>query len=549
MSYVSKELQIGNISLGGMNPVRLQSMTNTSTNDVEASTAQVIRVAEAGADLVRLTAQGMKEARNLAVIKEKLAKKGYKLPLIADIHYSPDAALEAARHVSKVRINPGNYTDRYKSDKVHFSKEEYEAELTRIQSRLKPLIETCKAHKTALRIGSNHGSLSQRIMSRYGDTPEGMAESAMEFLRICRDLDFHDIVVSMKSSNIRVMTEATLLTIEKMQQEDMYFPVHVGVTEAGDGLEGRIKSALGIGGVLLHGIGDTIRVSLTEAPEKELPSAKWIADTASRNKSFIANLSIPERRPHSQKFILNGKSAPFVILSGKRPEKKGLCDADFYDDEIAALQPVFINPHEKPEISPEKQAGLFVISGDTLDERWNLAEETRSQHPDAPLILKIQSAESLTERFAVEIAVELSLFLYYNKIDGIWLENRSIPEDAVAEVAFGILQASGQRISKTRFISCPSCGRTQFNIEKTLQDVKRKTSHLKGLKIAVMGCIVNGPGEMADADYGYVGMGKGKVALYKGKTQVQRGIPEDEALEALIKLIKLHGDWKEAGTT
>lgn len=549
MRYISKELQIGNISLGGMNPVRLQSMTNTSTNNVDASIAQVIRIADAGAHLVRLTAQGMKEARNLAVIKENLAKKGYKLPLIADIHYSPDAALEAARHVPKVRINPGNYTDRYKSDKVHFTDAEYEAELTRIQSRLKPLIETCKEHKTALRIGSNHGSLSQRIMSRYGDTPEGMAESAMEFLRICRDLDFHDIVVSMKSSNIRVMTQANLLTVEKMQQEDMYFPVHVGVTEAGDGIEGRIKSAIGIGGVLLHGIGDTIRVSLTEAPEKEIPSANWIAGTTSRNKDFITNLRMPEHKSHTQKYILNGTEAPFVILSGKRPEKQGLFDADFYEDELDALQPLFIDSQENLDVSIEKQAGLLVISSDTLHERWTLTEKIRRQYPNRPLVLKVQSAESLPDRFAVEVAVELSLFLYYNKIDGIWLENTSIPRGTVAEIAFAILQASGKRISKTQFISCPSCGRTQFNIEKTLQDVKRKTAHLKGLKIAVMGCIVNGPGEMADADYGYVGMGKGKVALYKGKTQVQRGIPENEALEALIKLIKFHGDWKEAEVT
>ena len=546
MTYISKELQIGNIHLGGMNPLRLQSMTNTSTNDVAASTAQVIRIAESGADLVRLTAQGMKEARNLSVIKENLAKKGYNLPLIADIHYNPAAALEAATHVSKVRINPGNYTDRYKADKVHFSKDEYKAELNRIQDRLQPLIETCKAHNTALRIGSNHGSLSQRIMSRYGDTPEGMAESAMEFLRICQDLDFYDIIVSMKSSNIKVMTEATLLTVEKMQQEDMCFPVHVGVTEAGDGLEGRIKSALGIGGVLLHGIGDTIRVSLTEAPEKEIPAAKWIANAASRNKDFITNLSIPERLLPERKFSLNGKSAPFMMLSGKRPKKKGSCDADFYEDELNALQTVFIEPQKNLDLALQKQAGLFVISGDTLHERWSLAEKSWSQHPDTPVILKMQSNESLPERFAVETAVELSLFLYYNRIDGIWLENDSIPKDTVAEIAFAVLQASGKRISKTQFISCPSCGRTQFNIEKTLQEVKRKTAHLKGLKIAVMGCIVNGPGEMADADYGYVGMGKGKVALYKGKTQVKKGIPEEEALDALINLIQYHGDWKEA---
>ena len=539
MQYQSRQIKIGNLTLGGNAPLRLQSMTNTSTADAASSAGQVMRIAGAGGELVRLTAQNVKEAENLGRIKTILHSKGYNLPLIADIHFNPNAALEAAKHVEKVRINPGNYTDRYRKDKIHFTDEEYRQELERIQERLQPLVEACKKHHTAMRIGSNHGSLSQRIMSRYGDTPEGMAESAMEFLRIFKSLDYEDIVVSMKSSNTQVMTEATLLTVKKMQDEGLNFPVHLGVTEAGDGLEGRIKSAIGICGLLLHGIGDTIRVSLTEAPEKELPAARIIAETAKKHKTFAASFNPPENSP-AQKKSLKGKPSPWVILN----EGHTATNADFYSEKNKALPFHSIELTQGADLTEAAKADAAILSG-SLQWQWSAALWLREHHPDTAIILKKEANQKDLTRFAIEMATELSVFLYYNMLDGLWLVNEQLSPEDLSTISFAILQASGKRITKTEYISCPSCGRTQFDIEKALKAVKEETSHLKGLKIGVMGCVVNGPGEMADADYGYVGSGKGLVTLYKGKQVKQKNIPQEEAIEALKALIQQEGDWVE----
>jgi|AntRauTorckE6833_2_1112554.scaffolds.fasta_scaffold02581_6 (E)-4-hydroxy-3-methylbut-2-enyl-diphosphate synthase len=544
MHYKSKEVRIGNISVGGSRPVVLQSMTNTSTMDVVSSAEQAMRIADAGAGMVRLTAQNIKEAEKLKDIKALLTKKGYDIPLVADIHFNPRAALKAAIHVEKVRINPGNYCDSYKKDKVEFSEEEYRQELERIKERLQPLVEACKQHHTAMRIGSNHGSLSQRIMSRYGDTPEGMAESAMEFLRLCHQLNYHNIVVSMKSSNTQVMTEATLLTVKKMQSEKLMFPLHLGVTEAGDGLEGRIKSALGIGGLLLHGIGDTIRVSLTEPPERELPAAKTIAATAEKHNLFSKKFSIPAGAPQqTKKSTLAGKPGPWVILSTPPQEKENVIPADFYFHKDMTPPFDYHLLKEDDDVAAFTPTAPVVLDG-SLRWQWQSALLFAAKSPEIPLILKKHSEQKEAESYAAETATELSIFLYYNLLDGLWLENKWLSHDTLSRISFAILQASGKRITKTEYISCPSCGRTQFDIERALLAVKSRTAHLKGLKIGVMGCVVNGPGEMADADYGYVGSGKGRVTLYKGKEVKHKNIPENEALEMLVSLIKKEGDWK-----
>lgn len=527
--------------MGGENPIQLQSMTNTSTMDTEKCLTQIKRIVDAGADLVRLTAQGVAESENLKIIKKELHNQGYAVPLIADIHFNPQAAEVAAEHIEKVRINPGNYTDRYRKDKIHFTDEEYQQDLEKIQTRLKPLIEICKKSHTAMRIGSNHGSLSQRIMSRYGDSPEGMVESAMEFLRICHNLDYHQIVVSMKSSNTQVMTEATLRMAEKMQQENLNFPIHLGVTEAGDGLEGRIKSALGIGCLLLHGIGDTIRVSLTEAPEKELPAAIAIKTCAENHKAFSANFerpTIPET--YKRKKNIHQTLTPFVI--GEPTEGVTSATADFAPDNTPGLYT--ITSIDALKNLPQERETFIVVDG-SMEFQWDIVMALKQKEVQNPIILKKNSAEQSKIQFAIQNALELSLFLYYDLIEGIWLKNKNLPNNHLTEVAFAILQASGRRITKTEFISCPSCGRTKYDIESTLQSVKSRTSHLRGLKIAVMGCIVNGPGEMADADYGYVGEGAGKVTLYKGKKVMQKHIAETEALDNLVELIKSEGDWIE----
>jgi len=472
--YQSREVKIGDVTIGGDNPIILQSMTNTNTMDTEATVEQSIRMIEAGSELVRITAPGVKEAKHLAIIKKELIKRGYKVPIIADIHFNPKAAEEAAKVIEKVRINPGNYVDRNKKDKIEFTDEEYNAEIERIKERILPLITICKEHKTAIRIGSNHGSLSQRIMSRYGDTAIGMAESAMEFLRICNDLDFNDIVVSMKSSNTRVMIHATRLIVTMMQKEGLNYPIHLGVTEAGAGDEGRIKSAAGISTLLHEGIGNTIRVSLTEAPEEELPAAKSI---------------------------------------------------------INATQEI-------------KEDEVIVISGNTETQN-NIIKLLKDNKIYNPIILRKKYCISDFNKFIIKAASDLGTFLINGLIDGIWIENILLNINAITNMSFSILQSSRSRMTKTEYIACPSCGRTQYNIVDTLKRIQAKTSHLKGLKIGVMGCIVNGPGEMADADYGYVGAGNGLITLYKKKEIMKQNIPEANAIDELINLLKANNDWQE----
>ncbi|MBN2172568.1 MAG: (E)-4-hydroxy-3-methylbut-2-enyl-diphosphate synthase [Bacteroidales bacterium] len=566
----SRIIHIGNLPLGGNHPVRIQSMTSTNTMDTEATVAQSIRMIEAGCEIVRITAPGVKEAENLAEIKKELKKRGYEVPLIADIHYQPKAAEISARIVEKVRINPGNYVDR-KKGKIQYTDSEYQAEIEKIRERIKPLINICKENGTALRIGSNHGSLSERILLKYGDTPAGMVESALEFVRICRDLDFHNIVLSMKASNVRVMVQANRLLVQRMMEENMDYPIHLGVTEAGDGEDGRMKSAAGIGPLLEEGIGDTVRVSLTEEPENEIPVAKRLVRKANfyRSSGRIPKSDnqpfdpfIYSRRKTETTGQMGGDQPPVVTLSSK--DKKSGFSKDFIPDYFFNLQtglleqtygnrllkPAFISSPNSFETAFTKETKpdvfIFDISNvSRLSEVYEWFQLLDQSENKKPVILKKHFGSLETEDMLIKAAAELGYFLVDGLGDGIWLGSKTTSPEKLAEISFGILQATRSRMTKTEFIACPSCGRTLFNIQETLQRIKQKTGHLKGLKIGVMGCCVNGPGEMADADYGYVGAGRGKVTLYKQKKIVEHNIPEEQAIDELIHLIKLHGDWME----
>lgn len=532
--YTSGVVNIGDLPLGGHYPIRVQSMTNTDTNNINATIKQSILLVDAGCEMVRITAQGITEANNLALIKRGLRAQGIYVPLIADIHFNPHAAEIAAQIVEKVRINPGNYTDKRGSGKIYTSKT-YEEELERIAERIRPLINICKQNGTAIRIGTNHGSLSARIMDRYGDTPEGMVESAMEFGRICLSESFSNVVLSMKSSNVRVMVQSTRLLAQKMQVEGMNFPLHLGVTEAGDGEDGIIKSAAGIGTLLEEGIGDTIRVSLTGAPEIEIPVAIAITEryNASRNqkKEETDNQSI-----HKIEQFTKRKSIAVSGIGGKYPvgviveKNSAKCLVDEHFSVIGTLPDHYLNK-------------LFYAEGNAVEMRMQI--EKMYPTKDKPVILKNKYQTDNLLRFQVDSAIDFGSLLIDGKGDAIWPIAPNIQPETVNSTAFAILQATRARITRTEFISCPSCGRTLFDIEKTLQQVKAETQHLKGLKIAVMGCVVNGPGEMADADYGYVGAGQGKVTLYKGKELAFKNIQQDEAIPRLIELIKQSGDWKE----
>jgi (E)-4-hydroxy-3-methylbut-2-enyl-diphosphate synthase len=499
--YISTEILIGNILLGGRNPIRLQSMTNTNTLDTRASVAQCIRIIEAGADLVRLTAQGIREAENLANIKKELRKAGFETPLIADIHFNPAAAETAARIVEKVRINPGNYAGKRASFiKTDLTESGYNEELERIHERLLPLINICRENKTVIRVGINHGSLSDRIMTRYGNTPEGMVQSALEFIRIFRAENFNDLVLSMKSSDTIVSLLANRLLVNMMQREGASCPIHLGVTEAGEGENGRIRSAAGIGALLAEGIGDTIRVSLSEDPEFEIPVAKDIlrsvAGEAGRVVDPAGEISFRQRgiayKPEVLKFgnsaAFNEDSTPYIgrLLT-------------FMDGELPAI----------PENSDDK-----VILNPVYNE-------------DDP------------EKLAIKTASQLGRYFITKQADGICLINKGkVQGEKLNEISFSILQATDARITRTRYISCPTCGRTKFNLTEAVKKVKAATGHLTGLKIAVMGCIVNGPGEMAGADYGYVGAAEGKVNIYRGKEAVLKNVPEENAIAELLKIIE-----------
>ncbi len=485
----TSEVRIGRTTIGGDRPVAVQSMTNTDTNDTEASVAQILSIARAGAPIVRLTAQGRREAENLREIARRVREEGCDAALVADIHFVPEVAAIAAQHVDKVRINPGNYRNEH--------------------GELEALIEQCRTRGVALRIGVNHGSLSKRIFDRWGDTPEGMVAAAMEFLRVCQARRFDQAVVSMKSSNTRVMVAAYRLLSDAMEREGMRYPIHLGVTEAGNGLEGRIKSAVGIGALLADGIGDPIRVSLTEAPEREVPVARLLVDHfASRPGSF--EVLHPER--YSPTTYRRRTAVQVPVVRGERAEG------------FRTIEAVSANP------TAELRAA--ILSLDRADE---------------PVIVRRRYDDASLETLAVKAAADLGPLFLDGLADGIRIDAPGHAEEALREVELMILQAARVRFSRTEYIACPSCGRTLYDIEATLAAIKARTSHLSNLRIGVMGCIVNGPGEMADADYGYVGAAPGRITLYKGREVVARNIPQEEALDRLVGLIRANGDWSEAG--
>lgn len=649
--FKTREVMVGNVGIGGSNPIRVQSMTTTDTMDTIGTVEQSIRMIEAGSELVRITAPAVKEAKNLENIKKELRKRGYDTPLVADIHFKPEAAEIAARIVEKVRVNPGNYADKKKFKVFSFTDEMYNEELERIYEEFSPLVKLCKEYGTAMRIGTNHGSLSDRIMNRYGDTPVGMVESALEFVRICREHNYHEIILSMKASNTQVMVEAYRLLVNKMIEEGMDYPLHLGVTEAGDGEDGRIKSSVGIGTLLEDGLGDTIRVSLTEDPEFEIPVCKRIVERYNNRQSHtpIADLglSISDYDNKSQSVILNPQSeisgseipydpfsyqrrktyetdkignhhVPVVILSidaGKFAEPSSLekisysYSAGLDKWNIGDMAPdfLYLGSKDLPFALPgtlkkifnysywktlEDKAESFplftakeyigaerrsyrinfvsVTIDDITEELLNavksdkfcvlvvntsnshgMAEERRifielmNRGIETPVILSRSYTGRDDEDLTIDSAADCGALLIDGMGDGIWIKaDNNI--DVINRVSFGILQATRTRISKTEYISCPSCGRTQFDLQVTTAMIKKRTDHLKGVKIAIMGCIVNGPGEMADADYGYVGSGPGWISLYRGKEVIERGIPYAEALDKLIELMKQDGIWEDS---
>ena len=483
----SHQVRIGNVIIGGDNPIAVQSMTNTPTADTPSSVAQVERIAQAGAGIVRLTAQGKKEGENLENIMLQLRKDGCQAAIVADIHFVPEVAAIAARYVDKVRINPGNYRTS--------------------NGELEALIAQCRERGVALRIGVNHGSLAKRIFDEWGDTPEGMVVSAMEFLRVCRREEFDQVVVSMKSSNTRVMVHAYRLLVEAMAKEGMTYPIHLGVTEAGNGIEGRIKSAVGIGALLADGIGDTIRVSLTEAPENEVPVAQMLVKHYT-DRAGEFTIAHPERYSATEYVRRSDIMTPI--------------SHDEIDEKFLVIEATSTNP------TAELRAAILSLK----DEKQ-------------PVVVKCRYEQSDAEEVAVKAAADLGVLFLDGLADGIWVDAPNIDAKTIKDIELMILQAARVRFSHTEYIACPSCGRTLYDIEKTLADIKSRTSHLKNLKIGIMGCIVNGPGEMADADYGYVGAAAGRITLYKGRTVVEKNIPQEEAIEHLIHLIKSNGDWQD----
>ncbi len=625
----TRVVDIGGVPMGGDNPIRIQSMTTIDTMDTKGSVEQTIRMVEAGCEYVRITAPSLKEAQNLEVIKNELRARGYSVPLIADIHFTPNAAELAARIVEKVRVNPGNYADKKRFEEIDYTDSTYQAELDRIRQKFTPLVKICKEYGTAMRIGTNHGSLSDRIMSRYGDTPLGMVESALEFLRICEDLNYYDIVLSMKASNPQVMVQAYRLLVQKLDEENFQpYPLHLGVTEAGDGEDGRIKSSVGIGTLLEDGLGDTIRVSLTEEPEAEVPVAKALADRyVTRKTSYV----IPEiknypidpfgysRRPTREVMNIGGHQVPRVVADFSAKEKITAaslfalgyqysvpldkwnitdlaCDYIFLGDKTIdfeipgtlgliynyatwlsqknrARSYPFINPKDYltgveqssqlnfiytqladlTEVFFEKvkSDATAVLLIDTYNDH-GLAEQRRlfveliNNDCQAPVIIGRAYANLTSDQLQLYAATDLGGLLIDGLGDGVFIAAERCGSDKmINETGFGILQATRTRISKTEYISCPSCGRTLFDLQETTAKIRSRTSHLKGIKIGIMGCIVNGPGEMADADYGYVGSGPGRITLYRGKEVVRKNVPTPQAVDALIDLIREDKNWIE----
>jgi len=528
--YRSNVISIGLLHLGGEHPVRIQSMTNTDTNDIQASLEQSIRMIEAGSELVRLTTQGKREVESLKKIGEELRKAGYDVPLVADIHFKPQLAMEAVRVTEKIRINPGNYIKGGTLDAL-----------------LPELIRRCKEEGTAIRIGVNHGSLDESILKQHGDTPGGMVESAMQFLRICKSEAFPNVVVSMKSSNPRVMIQSVRLLVSQMKSEGMAYPLHLGVTEAGDGPEGRIKSAVGIAPLLLESMGDTIRVSLTEPPEMELPVAKRIVSLFPKPEVLpydpfegLAWDPFSYSRRHSLPVAGMGQASRVKIISKELPDPS-------YDMKPADLDGLTLSYgqwEKEPRLLDPGNKILLLEKGDcSIAEIKSRLNRFCSNNSSAPIVFKYVSETRDHDTFQIQLAGELGALMVDGLLDGVWIENSHHSISRINDILLNTLQAAGARISKTEYIACPSCGRTHFNIQSRLNEIRSATSHLTSLKIGVMGCIVNGPGEMADADYGYVGAGPGRVSIYKGRQIRLRNIPEEEALQAFIGLIKSEGDW------
>jgi (E)-4-hydroxy-3-methylbut-2-enyl-diphosphate synthase len=622
------EVKIGDVPMGGNNPIRIQSMTTVDTMDTLGSVEQTIRMVDAGCEYVRITAPSVKEAQNLEAIKKELKKRGYSVPLVADIHFTPNAAELAARIVEKVRINPGNYADKKRFETIDYTEASYQTELDRIRAKFIPLIKICKEYGTAMRIGTNHGSLSDRIMSRYGDSPVGMVESALEFLRICEDEQYYNVVLSMKSSNPQVMVQAYRLLVQKLDEEGLKpYPLHLGVTEAGDGEDGRIKSSVGIGTLLEDGLGDTIRVSLTEEPEAEIPVAytlsrryehraghepipaivnypvtpfeynrritrevvnlggahhvpRVIADFSAKEKVTPASLfalgyqySVP-----LDKWNLTDMACDYIFLGDRildfeipgtlgliynhktwltqkhrdraypflQPSQylEGVVCSDKLNFVYATLKDVTVSLVEK--LKTDTTAVLFIDTHNAhgLAEQRRLFVELMNHGCDTPVIIGRAYKDLTAEQLQLYSGTDIGGLLVDGLGDGVFIAAQNCgPDKLINDTAFNILQATRTRISKTEYISCPSCGRTLFDLQETTGKIRVRTSHLKGIKIGIMGCIVNGPGEMADADYGYVGSGPGRITLYKGKEVVRRNVPTAQAVDELIDLIREHGDW------
>lgn len=628
--FKTREVNIGDIPLGGNNPIRIQSMTATNTMDTIATVEQTIRMVEAGCEYVRITAPSLKDAQNLEEIKKELRSRGYNVPLIADIHFTPNAAELAARIVEKVRVNPGNYADKKKFETIEYTDDAYNSELERIRKKFTPLVKICKEYGTAMRIGTNHGSLSDRIMGRYGDTPLGMVESALEFVRICEDLDYHNIVLSMKASNTQVMVQAYRLLVQKMIEEGMNYPLHLGVTEAGDGEDARIKSAVGIGTLLEDGLGDTIRVSLTEEPEAEAPVAKDLAERYynRENHKPIIPVNAIQKSPYEfskrKTFEVNGiggENPPVVFADFSSTEIHDYTDLkligynysaklDKWNTSDIASDLLYLGnnklPFDQPnnlktvynykvwkELSNDIRAfPFFTLSGFlesgiksdilnfvqlsiddlnspnfklvandktvviilTTENKHGMAEQRRvffelmNMQIDNPVIIKRKYSELNEDKFRLYSATDFGGLLIDGFGDGVWIETESVITEAhikesTNRISFGILQASRARISKTEYIACPSCGRTLFDLVIVTNQIRKRTEHLKGVKIGIMGCIVNGPGEMADADYGYVGSGVDKITLYRGQNVIKKSVPSEKAVDELIELIKEDGNW------
>ena len=553
------EVAVGDVLIGSEHPVCVQSMTNTSTMDTDGSVEQTLRIVERGGQLVRLTTQGNREAVNLGNIKQQLLARGCNVPLVADVHFNASVADTAARYADKVRVNPGNYVDTARTFKhIDYTDAEYAEELKRLRERFVAFLDICKAEGKAVRVGVNHGSLSDRIMSRYGDTPSGVVESCMEFLRICRDEKFNNVVVSIKTSNTAMMVTTVRRLVRVMAEEGISYPLHLGVTEAGDAEDGRIKSAVGIGALLADGIGDTLRVSLAEAPENEIPVARQLANYVSCRaghatvEAVVApsfNYEEPVRRATKEWGIIGGNNVP-VVFGGEVTDVDITPDFDTTCVDVVTIENAEYGSFvalEYKELTAENIAKLksleniAIVASTThanpVAELRALVHKLTIEGVDAPVIIRRVYDEPSVETLRIKAAADLGVLLIDGLVDGLWLENPSSSADELNAIMFGILQATRARISKTEYIACPGCGRTMYDLQGTLARIKAATAHLKGLKIGVMGCIVNGPGEMADADYGYVGAARGKVSLYRRKECVEKNIPEDEAIERLLQLI------------